>query len=527
LTIKNAEGQTGVFSLDTHEVRWLDFKMLNRGNGIYLLIEKDGKKGLVDLDYEVVLPPVYDEIQIDRVKGEPIIMRYKNDNEVGLLDSTSNLIAGGDYDRLELDERNPDIIHFRKGNFWGVMSKEGKEILPPTYGRTRTTDDGGAISFSRYDEYGLATLEGELIIEGSSTEPMLDYITGGPFQIRKKRHIEFRSPEGKLLKEVPFVEKSHYKGYVIAVGGTAPNSERTKNAGVYKPDGTLITSLDVDRFAFFDRNGIIIYEYGRKWGMMNLDGKVILEPSMDNLKPAGEHLEKIAGGPRYKFKRETSSGLMDENGKVIFEVDYPVMSNFDENGHVTYYTGGGSHEKIDHLGNVIEPALHKRNKNMADLTDVIKLWQDENGDKTLTNAQGKKLSKQKFRFLYYAKEMDAILFSYKPSGSSAGMVSGVMNTDIEILYETEREMYPTESTKTFFHVLEAGECERIQVRKRGFVNAQGKEVLKPTNGNITYIPEQELFQVQIGRQQGYIDLEGQLIGITQEDIDECKCCSKY
>jgi|GEM_PF-6229819 len=520
LEMYNDEGQFGVISLDSHLVRWFNFKLAGRSNGKYKLIEQDDKKGLINLDYEIVLEPVYDRIDLNVVDGKPIPLFYKKDNEVGLLDSTTNLIANGKYDALTLDENSPDIIHCKVEKSWGVITKDGKEILPINLQRrAQTTNDGKAISFNRFGEYGLATLEGEMIIEGSSHEPMLDYELGGPIRVFKKNHIEFRSPEGKIFIEVPYAAKSTYNGKVCV--------QSQNRVEIYSPNGSLIHRLeaeDID-FAFFDRDGIVLYSVKDLWGMMSSDGKVILEPCKKKLIRVNSEAENMVGASRYQFQTDTSSGLLDAKGEVVFELDFPVLRNFDESGWSEYYRGAGTYEKIDVFGNVEETA--NRNLNSGQLTKDIRIWIDNEGGHTLANLQGKKLSNQKYGYLYYSKELEVILYSYntKNNPEKTKTIFGLMNTDMEVLYEGEQLLQIPEETKNFFQLRSLG-CEN-RIRKKGFVNAAGKVVLEPQNGHINYIPEQEIFRVQLKRQTGYIDLKGNLIGITQEDIDKCECCGKW
>lgn len=71
---------------------------------------------------------------------------------------------------------------------------------------------------------------------------------------------------------------------------------------------------------------------GNKYGLMNLEGKVLLEPTYDLIEPSG--VDNL-----YRITQNGKVGLMDSDWKIKFKANFDRIENFDNNGLAIAHEG--------------------------------------------------------------------------------------------------------------------------------------------------------------------------------------------
>jgi hypothetical protein len=94
----------------------------------------------------------------------------------------------------------------------------------------------------------------------------------------------------------------------------------------------LPTSLTYDDIIPFVELNIFRVRLGNKFGLMNLDGKIMLEPTYDNIEPSG--VDNL-----YRITQNGKVGLMDSEWKIKFPANFDRIDNFDNNGLAIAHEG--------------------------------------------------------------------------------------------------------------------------------------------------------------------------------------------
>ena len=173
-------------------------------------------------------------------------------------------------------------------------------------------------------------------------------------------------------------------------------------------DITAFVNLDIYRI-----------RVGSKYGLMNLDGKVLLEPTYDLIEPSG--VDNL-----YRITQNGKVGLMDSDWKIKFKANFDRIENFDNNGLA-----------IAHEGNLVR-LISKNTFNSSGLYKAIGAY----------NKQG-----------LAQIQNDAGLW-------------GLINTNLKIVVEPI--YYSIGEFKTFNL---APACR--QAEKCGFIDTDGKEIIAP------------------------------------------------
>jgi hypothetical protein len=94
----------------------------------------------------------------------------------------------------------------------------------------------------------------------------------------------------------------------------------------------LATSAAYTDIAPFVNLDIFRIRSGSKYGLMNLDGKVLLEPTYDLIEPSG--VDNM-----YRITQNGKVGLMDSEWRIKFKANFDRIENFDNNGLAIAHEG--------------------------------------------------------------------------------------------------------------------------------------------------------------------------------------------
>ena len=139
-----------------------EIKRILLGEEIYFLCRKlenndwaYSKYALYNNKSNEVLPPNYSSISSIDIEGTPYLKCYK-DGYCGLYDSTGKEVISPDYKNLQYLGSN--YIGFQLNEYWGVMTMQGKVIIPTS---RRYTNIGRYIKNQKRFTYSMDGFEGE------------------------------------------------------------------------------------------------------------------------------------------------------------------------------------------------------------------------------------------------------------------------------------------------------------------------------------------------------------------------------
>ena len=142
--------------------QYKEIKRISFGEEIFFLCRKlenndwaYSKYALYNRKSNEVLPPVYTSISSIDIEDTPYFKCYK-DGYCGLYDNTGKEIISPDYNNLQYLGSN--YIGFQLNGYWGVMTMQGKVIIPTS---RRYTNIGRYIKNQKRFTYSMDGFEGE------------------------------------------------------------------------------------------------------------------------------------------------------------------------------------------------------------------------------------------------------------------------------------------------------------------------------------------------------------------------------
>ena len=95
----------------------------------YVIVEKNNKIGIVDTNGILVLPTIYEDVEVSDIN--PLQFKVKTKEGIFPVDSAGMRLIDTPYDDLHLITNHYYAV--RKGKKWGIHEVNGKQILPCEY----------------------------------------------------------------------------------------------------------------------------------------------------------------------------------------------------------------------------------------------------------------------------------------------------------------------------------------------------------------------------------------------------------
>jgi hypothetical protein len=236
-----------------------------------LIRAKDsGKWGVYNKAGKIVVPVQYEDVRIQPYG----LFTVRQENQWKLLNSAGQFVGNQSFDSLG----NYQHLHFvaRKGAKMGVITLNGVWALEPTYDSLRIISEY-LVHYQNEGESGLINIHTrKLLLTIDTVEPLRNY-----FRVVQK---------GKV--------------------------------GVINYQGREVVPIQYDYISDFTSDSVLTVVQGRKRGLMNLQGKVILKPD-----PLYQELF-VMDEKRVGVKINNKYGFVDINGKLRIANRYEGIGPF-------------------------------------------------------------------------------------------------------------------------------------------------------------------------------------------------------
>lgn len=281
---------------------------------------KDFKFGIIDDMGNEILPPQYNYIQdFDRQPKSRVFPSYEqldytmfrdSTNKVGILNKEGNVVfqpidCQYIYHYFQMDSlSNEKYAVFLKDRKHGLINEKGEIILPPRNGRFHgpyLIHGLAPVLLDRY--YGYIDISGELIIPNH-------------FNIAR-----------------PFF---FGKAWVFKNSGW----------GLINEKGDLIIDYKYEDVKPFNKEGLAAVKLNDKWGFINEADQLIIEFKF-NMPRFNEM--RVNNRILYGFQQDSTYGLIDRSGNVVFEPKFRSLRRFDSSG-LAGFSIDGKWGFIDTLG---------------------------------------------------------------------------------------------------------------------------------------------------------------------------------
>ncbi|MFZ8846900.1 MAG: WG repeat-containing protein, partial [Candidatus Hydrothermia bacterium] len=367
-----------------------------QGNKNFLKVYAGDKVGLIDTTGNEVIPVKYEDINI--VSGEKTLVKYKENGKWGIMDLSGKVILQANYEWVcynegkvifavldnkpyAFDTSGKEIQYeFKKeeeysknyeaqyefedkedyGDFSivsragkkGVVSKDGKVIIPIAYDEIRYDNRNEIFLIAKGNKWGLANKKGKIFV------PLkYDYLTTfckGLIAVKYKEKFGLMDKTGRIIVPPKYdilglVRESDDEGYsiiTISGGGSGFFSTFVGNRSLFERfeyeikyveeycRDLFLVGKEGYKFGLIDENGtevlrtefdevapyedLILARKGDKWGIFDLRGKTILEMKYDWIS-----FEDLKEGREFlRIKENYEAGLVDRKGNTVIPPKY-------------------------------------------------------------------------------------------------------------------------------------------------------------------------------------------------------------
>ena len=252
----------------------------------YIHVKKDGKEGTFNFDGDVVIPLKYDEVFIHmlekhdycdvKVNGKSGLYHIKKKRE--LLPCIFDYISYEESMRgfkVELNEK------------YGLFSAEGKELIPCKFDILSYNEKTGFIEVTKNEKEGLYNVDGKEIIPCIFDHISYEEDMRG-FEVEQNEKYGMLNMEGKEI--LPCIYD-----FIYTSDGDFIKVELNEKQGLYSiKDKKFLFNCEYEDLSVPSEDLILFRKKKKeKYGYMDLNGKIVIEPQYDNASPFEEGIAQV------------------------------------------------------------------------------------------------------------------------------------------------------------------------------------------------------------------------------------------
>ncbi len=341
------DGKYGLINFDGKEILETNYDEITTLKGVEdsIITVKDGKKGLVNCIGQTVIENKYEEINALGKDVKSYII--KENDKYGI-----NEILECKYQEI-LPLNNNEIFCVKENNKYKVINKEGKEVFVEKFDSIQTIQDNIIVyqynkKYSAYDiqtnkklkefykelkytanelfiaksdnNYGIINMDNETKIEQKYTN--INYYKETNIYELEETNSNLNTILNSNLKEITkgIVNDANYKKLYIRVW-TENGYEYYDTNGEKKDSKEVLT-----------QNNLFLSKQNGKYGFIDKNGNVVVDYIYDDATEQNEF-------GYVSVKKDGLWGCIDKNGKIICETKYNLESNFLINFIGEYHLG--------------------------------------------------------------------------------------------------------------------------------------------------------------------------------------------
>ncbi len=290
-----------------------------------LKYEEDGKYGLIDFSGNAITKAVYEEISSVRYKEGEILA--KKDGKYGVINNKGVELIPFEYEEIEGDKYYSDNGYSKSGYIVKTTTKEGYRY--------------GYINSEWENILGTEYINISRILDINSKDVYLIVSRNGQYGVVKNKNVEidfaYQSIEYNKDINLFAVERNGQYGVLAPDGKTIVNIEYKE----IKFNGEYILAKTYTNDIYFNKNGqkvensyasIIRAEEAKSYITVdenNLYG-IVNENWDETVKNQYLYIEYVFKNYFVAYKDGKGLGLIDNNGKVLIDFKYDVLSKIED-----------------------------------------------------------------------------------------------------------------------------------------------------------------------------------------------------
>lgn len=493
----------GIWIYHIIEEQGKDYKIETVKQYNYFVLKKENQYGVIDTTGNIVVEPEYTEVKIPNPE-KAVFVCYQGET-TRVLNERKKVILD-QYDKVQpirLENISSDLMYeksiltYEKDGKYGLINFEGKEITKAIYDEISSLPyKEGELLVKQNDKYGIINIKGNQIIEIAYDEIKVDgyyteennYRYAGYIVLIKTQEgyrYGYLNAKGKEILETEYnqiyrvteIEDKDSEYLICAKNG---------QYGIAKKQ-EIIVGNDYQSIQYDATNQVFIVEKSKKYGVINLEGKLIVPVQYKQIDITGIYLY-----------------AQNEQGTTV-------------------YNSNGTEAKIE--ANIA--ILNTNNEKYR-----IRI-NNENGTKYgVINQEGKQIIEEKYSYIEYLYDN---YFIVSNENRKLGIIDDKENIKVEINNDSLQKIKDTDlmqailpdnqTTRIYTRTMEkACEMENATVEveenyikiynelETKYLNKEGKELQ-----NTEVYPNNKLFVAIKDNQYGFVDKEGKLVVNYQYD----------
>lgn len=502
----------------------------------YFVLKSGDKTGVIDRTSNIIIDAKYDDVKIPNPEN-PIFVCYQDGKTVILNEQKQEILT--EYENIEpiqLKNITSDLMYeksvfkYQKDGKFGLVNFEGKKITNPIYESIEGLPyKEGELLIKKDGKFGVINIKGNELIKNEYDSISVDgyyspdngykyagYIVSNTTNegyrygyLNYKRKLLLKPEYNQLSRFIDINDDEN--AYILA--------SKNGRYGVLKNEEQLITN-EYQSIEYDESNNIFTIELSKKYGVSNLEGKIIVPAEYKQIDITGIYLyarndqgvtvyntdgtqanidTNIAilntSNEKYRIRIDnkdgTKYGVIGKNGEQIIEEQY----NYIEYLYDNYFIASNSNSKLGIIDdkNNIKVEIENDSLQKIDGTDVV--------EATIANGNIKRL---------YSKDMTKICEMSNANIENKNEYIKISNGE-EIKYFDKQgkelkntEVYPNNTLfakkidnkwgftdkngnivveEKYDKVTEFNNYGYASVQKDGkwgVINSKGEEILKPT-----------------------------------------------
>lgn len=287
----------------------------------YFTYNSNGKFGLLDSNFDIIIPANYESLTINKfnkIYGQLNQVEYELDNKADILkqiDYTLNFSTTSDV--IKIGENNYNYIISQDNSYGakrGILDNDYKLVLPIEYDWIEYTYDVWKVRKGR-SEYLLD--ENYILIPNSKYKRIGKFEEEGIACVQDEElKYKFINKSGEVLlnksfdaiqldsrSSLDFLFKNIKTRHISGLCGVCINSKW----GYIDLTGKIKIGFKYDKITEFDHRGHAIVQYDSKWGLIDQDDRIIIDFKFEHIFDYNDDLELIIS------KKDDFFGMVDFN----------------------------------------------------------------------------------------------------------------------------------------------------------------------------------------------------------------------
>ncbi|ELR71271.1 hypothetical protein C900_02886 [Fulvivirga imtechensis AK7] len=296
-----------------------DLTAFPSGSADYQLFEREGKQGLKDNEGNILISASYDELGWSKGPFEVFnnVLGYRQGSQWGVISLQNEIIIANRFSQLYPGAKNMLIAGIKDPashrHLMGVVTIEGKEVLPFQYASIRLTDLRAIVSTRQGSKYvyGVVDFDNKTVIPSQYAD--ISFLGSLRFAVRNgEGKTAIFNDKGKQVLGFELDSISNFRhGYAL----TYENHLR----GLINLDGAILQPVKYKDFKV-SGDGVKALDFNQ-WHVISNDNQELKRMRYDALLPYGKGLTEVRANDK--------TWLINTEAEALTPKNYDQLKGFD------------------------------------------------------------------------------------------------------------------------------------------------------------------------------------------------------